>query len=567
MVMAYDGIMMSLIKKELNNELSLSFVNQIYQPSRDEFVFLFRTANGTKRLLLCARADAPRVHLIEKTIENPSTPPMLCMLFRKHLSGAKLVGITQPENERILFFDFETVNELGDVVKLRLIAEIMGGYSNIILTYDNGDIIDSVKRVDISMSKDRIIIPKVKYELPKKQEKLLLKSENIEDLVLKIQNSPYPFDKAILNCVQGVSPVVSREIEYMVTSGISLEESLKKVIKIIEDNGRPTMIIREDNTPMDISFIDVNQYGDMVSKEVYSDYSSLIESFYINRDIAFRMRAKTQALNKLINNAIERISKKINIQLSEYESCKNRETLRIKGDLLQSNLSNVKKGSTSIVVDNYYSNEGDKITIELNPALSPAMNAQKYYKAYAKAKNAEKILSTLITKSKEELIYFESVQELLSRVTTEKEIAEIRRELIEEGYIKEQKGRKNKVAALPPKEYFTKTGYRILVGRNNKQNDILTLKYAKKNDLWFHTKDVHGSHVILETRGDMISHEDIYEAAILAATNSKARYSQNVAVDYTKVKNVSKPNGAKPGMVIYVNNKTLYVTPKLNVKE
>ena len=565
--MAYDGIMMSLIKKELNNELSLSFVNQIYQPSRDEFVFLFRTANGTKRLLLCARADAPRVHLIEKTIENPSTPPMLCMLFRKHLSGAKLVGITQPENERILFFDFETVNELGDVVKLRLIAEIMGGYSNIILTYDNGDIIDSVKRVDISMSKDRIIIPKVKYELPKKQEKLLLKSENIEDLVLKIQNSPYPFDKAILNCVQGVSPVVSREIEYMVTSGISLEESLKKVIKIIEDNGRPTMIIREDNTPMDISFIDVNQYGDMVSKEVYSDYSSLIESFYINRDIAFRMRAKTQALNKLINNAIERISKKINIQLSEYESCKNRETLRIKGDLLQSNLSNVKKGSTSIVVDNYYSNEGDKITIELNPALSPAMNAQKYYKAYAKAKNAEKILSTLITKSKEELIYFESVQELLSRVTTEKEIAEIRRELIEEGYIKEQKGRKNKVAALPPKEYFTKTGYRILVGRNNKQNDILTLKYAKKNDLWFHTKDVHGSHVILETRGDMISHEDIYEAAILAATNSKARYSQNVAVDYTKVKNVSKPNGAKPGMVIYVNNKTLYVTPKLNVKE
>lgn len=226
--MAYDGIMMSLIKKELNNELSLSFVNQIYQPSRDEFVFLFRTANGTKRLLLCARADAPRVHLIEKTIENPSTPPMLCMLFRKHLSGAKLVGITQPENERILFFDFETVNELGDVVKLRLIVEIMGGYSNIILTYDNGDIIDSVKRVDISMSKDRIIIPKVKYELPKKQEKLQLKSENIEDLVLKIQNSSYPFDKAILNCVQGVSPVVSREIEYMVTSGISLEESLKK---------------------------------------------------------------------------------------------------------------------------------------------------------------------------------------------------------------------------------------------------------------------------------------------------------------------------------------------------
>lgn len=567
MVMAYDGIMMSLIKKELNNELSLSFVNQIYQPSRDEFVFLFRTANGTKRLLLCARADAPRVHLIEKTIENPSTPPMLCMLFRKHLSGAKLVEITQPENERILFFDFETVNELGDVVKLRLIAEIMGGYSNIILTYDNGDIIDSVKRVDISMSKDRIIIPKVKYEFPKKQEKLQLKEGNIEDLVLKIQNSSYPLDKAILNCIQGVSPIISREIEYMVTSGISLEESLKRVIKIIEDNGIPTMIIREDDTPMDISFIDVSQYGDMVRKESYSDYSSLIESFYINRDIAFRMRAKTQALNKLINNAIERISKKINIQLSEYESCKNRETFRIKGDLLQSNLSNVKRGAASIVVDNYYSSEGEKITIELNPALSPAMNAQKYYKAYAKAKNAEKILSTLITKSKEELIYFESVQEMLSRVTTEKEIAEIRRELIEEGYIKEQKGRKNKVSALPPKEYFTKTGHRVLVGRNNKQNDVLTLKYAKKNDLWFHTKDVHGSHVILETRGDMISHEDIYEAAILAATNSKARYSQNVAVDYTKVKNVSKPNGAKPGMVIYVNNKTLYVTPKLNVKE
>lgn len=565
--MAFDGMMMSQVKKELLSELKDGHINQIYQPNRDELVILFRTHSGNKKLLISTRADSPRVGITSFAPENPDTPPMLCMLLRKRLLSAKLVNITQPEYERILFFEFDSTNEIGDRDKTFLCVEIMGKYSNVILLDKEKKIIDALKRVDLSMSRERLILPKVVYELPKKQDKLMLCSENLKLIEKLVNNSCYEMPKALLNVIQGISPIICREIDYRMEMGSTLTDELKRIIDILEENkSMPLMLIREDSTPFDISFIDIKQYENNIKTKVYESFSVMLDSFYLERDKRSRMKAKTHNLEKTLSNIIERLSKKINLQIIELEKCKNREELRIKADLLQAHLHEIKKGATSVVVENFYDENQSDIEIELNPTISPATNAQKYYKAYAKAKTGESMLTKQIEKAQEDLAYIESVMDLVSRTQSEKEISLIKQELIEEGYIKLPKGSRKQPSLLPPIEYTTKDGYRVLVGRNNKQNDILTLKYAKKNDLWFHTKSIPGSHVVVETNGQEISDETIKEVAIIAATHSKARNSSNVPVDYTKIKHVSKPSGAKPGKVIYVEYRTKYVDPKTDIK-
>ncbi len=576
--MALDGIFLRHLARELRDELAGGRIYQIYQPNRDELSVVFRTQNGTKRLLVSTRANSPRINICEKAPENPPTPTMLCMLLRKRLSGAKLTDITQPGLERILFLDLTGTNDLGDRTEFRLVAEIMGKYSNVILLDSRGVIIDALKRVDLSMSSQRLVLPNIKYELPPPQNKLNILSSEIGEIIERTteKTDEMPLSRALLNTLQGISPIIARELQFKADSEQITNKALGTAQKLTLFSALENLKSRAENTsgtpclitangeskPFDISFMPINQYGGRADVETYSGFSELLEAFYSQRDNADRMKIKSQDLHKLLSNLTERLSRKINLQQGELEKCKNRDLLRIKGDLLQANIYKIPKGAQSITLENYY-DENKPVSITLNPALSPSANIQRYYKNYRKAKTALDVLTKQIENAKQELVYIASVKDLLERASSEKELAQIRLELTEQGYIRAPKDKQKSPAALPALEYRTTDGFRVLVGRNNRQNDALTLKTARKTDLWFHTKDIHGSHTILVLQGRQPTDSAITQAAQIAAYHSKARESSNVPVDYTEVKNVSKPKGAKPGMVIYLTNKTAYVNPKL----
>ncbi|SCX10465.1 Predicted component of the ribosome quality control (RQC) complex, YloA/Tae2 family, contains fibronectin-binding (FbpA) and DUF814 domains [Ruminococcaceae bacterium P7] len=571
--MALDGVYLRHIKQEIEKEALGARVNQIYQPNRDELVMTLRTYSGTKKLLLSARANSPRVNFCENTPENPAQPPMFCMLLRKRLGGGKLIAVRQLRCDRVLFLDFACVNELGDEVFLTVACEIMGMYSNIIvLNRDTQLIIDALKRVDLTVSSKRLILPNLKYELPEEQDKLSLLTASPEEIAEKIKSFPaeMALSKAALQAIQGISPIVARELEYRVTEGATnrLEGALyDKLLDFLfylkgtceQCSGVPYTVYREDGKPMDVAFLEIRQYGGFMRVERGDGFNAVIDRFYDERDRQERMRVKTHSLNKLLRNHRDRVARRLQKQHTELQQCADREALRIRGDLLQANLYRVERGADSVTVENFYDENGGTLTIRLNPAISPAANAQRFYKDYQKAKNAESFLTEQLAKGEEELRYFDSVLDEVSRAESERELAQIREELTEQGYLRKPKGRQPKPTALPPLEFESSDGFKIYVGRNNRQNDKLTLKTAAKNDVWLHTKEIHGSHVIIVTDGREVSDTAILEAARLAVYHSKARGSSNVPVDYTQVKNVSKPSGAKPGMVIYVKNKTVYV--------
>lgn len=577
--MAFDGVMMHYVKEEIKSVALDARVSQIHQPNRDELVIALRTKNGNKKLLVSSRANSPRICFTEHSIENPATPPMLCMLLRKRLGGAKLVDVRQIELERIMFLDFIATNELGDKVKLTLCVEIMGKYSNIILIDENDNIVDALKRVDFTMSTQRLVLPNIKYELPPKQDKLCILECSGRDIVEKAINTPAEMrlSKALLSAMQGVSPIITRELEYMVGVDSNRELTVIDKLKLIEKVDKlkeyivsgeksPTMMIKPEGKPFDISFMDIMQYGEMASKKRFLDFSTLLDSFYYERDKVERMKVKGQDLLRLCSNIQDKLCRKIAVQEKELKDSLNRDKLRKKGDLLQANMYKMVRGQSFIDVEDYYDNN-KIVRIKLSPTLNPSQNVQKYYKDYRRAKTREEMLTVQIAKAKAELQYISAVQESLGRAESERELTEIRQELVDEGYLKNRnpKGRNKALKLLPPKEYTSSDGFTIYVGRNNKQNDKLTLKTARNYDMWLHTKDIPGSHVIIVSDNREITDTAILEAASLAAYNSKAKESDNVPVDYTIVKNVSKPSGAKPGMVIYVNNKTVYVTPKESI--
>lgn len=575
--MALDGAFVHHLAKELRDELTGARVSQIHQPNRDEIIVAVRTFNGNKKLLISARANSPRVHFTENVPENPASPPMLCMLLRKRLCGAKIADVRQPQLERIIFIDFDATNELGDHIELTLAVEIMGKYSNVIFIDENGIIIDALKRVDPTMTTQRLVLPSMKYELPPSQDKLNMLECEPGEIVNAIQSlsKPEKLNKAILAVVQGVSPIVCREIEYLVTSGeeVYSDELSAQYLKRLDyyvgkltdavrnTSGVPYSVSEPKGKPKDISFMGITQYGTVMNVRRADTFSQLLDSFYCERDRVDRMRVKGQDLLKLLTNASERLSRKINTQRAELEQCSDREQLRINGDLLQANLYRVEKGSPFVDLENFYDENMSVIRIKLDPSKSPSQNAQRYYKDYRKAKTAEQILTEQIKIAEGELEYIDNVFDALSRAESERELAEIRCELVQTGYIKAPKGNKKEQKPLPPLKFTTSDGFEVLVGRNNRQNDQLTLKTANKNDIWFHTKNIPGSHTILVTNGREPSDEAILQAAQIAAYHSKAKESSQVPVDYTQIRNVSKPQGAKPGMVIFVKNRTVYVTP------
>ncbi len=577
--MALDGITLGLVKNELKNYILGSKIDKIHQPSKNELVFILRTRNGGYRLYLSCDGQSPRVHLTRYNLENPKTPPMLCMLLRKRLCGATLVDIKQINNDRILIFEFDGTTEIGDKTKYYIICEIMGQRSNIILCGNDYRIIDAIKRVDEEKTSVREILPGLKYELPPMQEKCNIYTDSSDVIANTILSTPEKMlSKAILERIEGFSPIVAREIAYRTVfddkqvgllSDIEKERLIGEIetIKNEISNNEFTLLNSVDGVPFDFSFTDIRQYGNSFTKKIYNSISELLDDFYFEQDKINRTKRKAADLFKLLNSAIERTSRKINNRRLELEKSVSREQIRIYAELITANQYRLTEKSSVYRLENYYDNN-NIIEIQVNPALSPLQNAQKYFKEYKKAANAEKMLYSLIEDGEQELIYLDTVLDNLSRAETEREIAEIRDELEQGGYLKIKKGNKpKKEKPLPPLEFMSSDGFKILVGRNNVQNDILTLKTAKNYDMWLHIQKYAGSHTIIIADKKEITDIAIYEAACISVYYSKAQNSSSVAVDYTLVKNVKKPVGAKPGKVIYNTYNTIYVTPQKELVE
>lgn len=571
--MPFDAIFISNLSKELNTACG-SRIDKISQPQRDEIVISLRAAGFNKKLLISVRSGSSRISFTEQNFENPAVPPMFCMLLRKHLTGGKLLSVTQHSLERMLTLCISATDEMGERKNLRLITEFIGNQSNVILVNEDGRILDALKRSDIETNA-RLIQPGAIYALPPAQEKKSPFDATVLDDILEM--GEVTLDRAILENVAGVSPLVAREIAYCVGEDLLVSNmtdaqksaflSAFATFKEIAQNGTPYMLFAQDGMPKDFSFLPINQYGNLYTLKEYDSFSQLLDAFYCKRDTAARIKRSASDVLRVVNSTKARLEKKLFIRQKEKEKCKDREKYRIYGELIKANIHLIKNGSTFAEVPNYYDENLNTIRIPLDPALSPQACAAKYFKEYRKLCSAEQTLGALIADCESEQAYIKSVEDALLRAESMAEILDIHDELVSTGYIRKQKNKTVKHKSLPPRKYESSDGFLILVGRNNAQNDTLTLRTAQKDDIWLHTKNIHGSHVIIVSDGQEIPDRTILEAASLAAFHSQAKDSSQVPVDYTAVKHVKKPAGARPGMVIYKTNNTVFVTPKeLNEK-
>ncbi|MBQ3560624.1 MAG: NFACT family protein [Oscillospiraceae bacterium] len=573
--MALDGITLGILKNEISEKLIGARVDKIHQPSKEELVISMRWNGGNGKLLISASASSPRIHFTESFVDNPKNPPMFCMLMRKHLAGAKLVEIEQFGLERMLHLSFSTYNEFGDPVIIKLAVEIMGRHSNIMLIGPDGRIIDAIKRVTADMSSVRQVMPGMTYVFPPAQNKM--NTLDIDGMVLAArlkEGRDVPLSKALMENLDGVSPIVCREISEIVTGGEDTkahdlsDNDFEKLIFAIENiaenvknaNVFPYMVIEENGHPADFTFIPVTQYGNAMEIRKYGSFSEMLDKFYSERSGADRMKQRSNDLFKFVVNLAERISRKLDVQRQELARSTEREILRIKGELIHANIWMLEKGMTSVVLENFYDN-CKPIEVKLDPRLTPNQNAQHYFSEYRKADTAERMLKKFIEKGEAELSYIESVFDLLTRARTDDEVISIREELVGQGYLKNHRKNNQKPVKLAPKEYVSTDGFKILCGRNNIQNDKLTFKDSKKNDIWFHTQKIHGSHTVVVTEGREVPESTLEQAAIIAAYNSKGRESSLVPVDYTEIRNVKKPSGSAPGKAVYEHYKTAYVRP------
>lgn len=573
--MALDGAFLYAVKNELQLLLG-GRVEKVFQPSREEIIISIRTRSGSKKLYISANAGSARVHITSKQPDNPQTPPMFCMLMRKRLGSGKLIDIRQDGLERILFLDFECVNELGDIVTVTLACEIMGRCSNLILIDGNGKIIDSIKRVDEDMSRERLVLPGMKYTMPPRDERLNFLTAASEEIINKLKDMPSAeLSKALIRIFEGISPVLAREWTFFAGRGIHLQSDtingdfLERLLYIIKKTKKQLLsgeccfsaASTKEGMLKDFSFIRLNQFGNLMYTKELSSASELLDYFFFERDRAVRTKQRANDLFKLLVNLTERTSRRIAAQKAEFAECANKDYFKLCGDLISANMYSIKKGKSLLIAGNFYEDGCPDITIELDTRKTPSQNAQHYYNEYKKCVNAEKALALQIEKGEEELQYLDSVFDALTRADSENDIIQLRLELREQGYVKSGGSKNKPPKALPPIEYRSSDGYTVLVGRNNLQNDKLTLKFAEKTDIWLHTQTITGSHVIIVTDGENPPDSTIEEAAIIAAVNSKGRESNIVPVDYCLVKYVKKPSGAKPGKVIFTNYKTAFVKP------
>lgn len=565
--MPLDAMCMTGLLNELREKLLGGKIDKIYQPARDEVIFHMRTGSGNVKLLLSAHPAHPRVQLTEVSRENPDSPPMFCMLLRKHLTGARLLELTQPPLERLAEFRFETLNELGDRVERRLILECIGRKSNLILLDGEGRIADCMRRMDADLSAKRPLMPGMFYQYPEpvdKQNPLTLSEEDLQSSLCAAP-ADTPCDKWLLDTFTGLSPLIARELAFRAGEDRgALETQFRKLVLDVKGNNFTPVALLREGVAVDFSFLPILQYGPETELKRYENFSGLLDDFYAAREAQERVKQKGQDFIKQVKNARDRVARRVANQEKELEATKDRERLRQFGDIVTSNLYAMQRGMSLLRTQNFYEPEGGEVEIPLDPLKTPQQNAAKYYKDYNRAKTAEQVLTVQITKGKQELEYLESVLENITLAESDRDLQEIRQELADAGYLKRQKtaAKREKRVVSKPMEFHSSSGLRISVGKNNAQNDRLTTKEARKGDIWLHTQKIHGSHVILHTDGVEPDDESLREAALLAAWFSQGRESGNVPVDYTPVRFVKKPAGARPGMVVYYTYETMYVTPE-----
>ncbi len=566
--MPFDAIFLTALAGELRQALDGARVEKISQPARDTVVLQLRAHEGHRRLLFNANPNHARVQLTALNFENPSAPPMFCMLLRKHLSGGKLLSITQPPMERVLAFHFACTDEMGVPAEKTLVAELMGGASNLLLLDGSGRIVDCLRRTDACAA--RPVLPGLFYHPPLRQDRLDptgLGTDEIAGLLAQAVR-PKRMDKWLTERFSGISPLIAREIAYNLTGetdGPLTQDAgaLAAQLRAMMDPAsfQPVMLLH-DGAAKDFSFRPIRQYGAYMEAVAYPDCSALLDAFYGDRDKAEKMRQRSQTLHKTLTNLLGRATRKLANQRQELAATLDRERKRQLGDIVTANLYQIQRGQTLLRATDFYDPEMREIDIPLSPVLSPQQNAAKFYKEYSKAKTAQRVLTEQIARGEIEREYLGSVLEALSRAESEKDLADIRAELLEGGYIRDRgKGKRMKLPPSRPMEFVSSDGFLILVGRNNRQNDQLTGKMAEKRDIWLHAQKVHGSHVVILCSGVQPPDTTVTEAMRLAAYYSQAREGSLVPVDYCLVKHVKKPAGAKPGMVVYETYRTGYVTP------
>jgi len=569
--MPFDGLVLKAVEGELKEKILNGRIDKIYQPEKDSLLFVIRSNNRNFKLYITANPSFPRLHLTDFEKENPKTPPPFCMLLRKHLTSGKIIEIKQEGLDRILKLDIETYDEIGDLSIKTLIIEIMGKHSNVILITNEGIIIDAIKRVGSEINRYREILPGIPYVPPPQPDKSSL-LELDASLMEKIRNSKQKISKCIMENLMGISPIIAEEIctRANIDSSkpgekLSKEEFerlymvLKELSNTLKDKKFYPNIIKDQNGNfVDFSCIDITLYEGL-EKETFKEINKTIDVYYHRKEELNRISQIKSDLKKVINSSIEKISKKLEAQVEEFNSVLEYEKYRLYGDLILMNMHLISNGDEFLECINYEDNKVIKLPLDKN--LSPAQNAQKYYKLYQKSKNTFLNLEAQIEKNKEELNYLEEVLNSIEISENQEELEEIREELVRQGYLKEKNLQKIKTSKSMPHVFTSSDGFEIYVGKNNTQNDFLTLKMASDDDIWLHTKNIPGSHVIIKTNKKRVPESTLMEASILAAFFSKAKNSSNIPVDYTFKKFVKKPKGTKPGMVIYHNYKTIYVTP------
>lgn len=547
--MALDGFLIRGLQYELDEKLSLGRVDKIYQPEKDGLLFTVRSKGKTFKLLISCNSDHPGIYITEGAFENPPNPSSLCMFFRKHLQGSKITNICQYETERVLEIHFEASDELGFKVKRILVVELLGRYSNIILLDDNMKILDSIKRGSLDSNSDRLILPGQKYSYPPQRGKVPFTN-------VLTKNYSFNTEEEVCNTFQGISIPLAHEL---LREG-DFSSKLKQLIEDIKSL-RPTVYIKEKNnnkSPKDIHIVPMSYDNEYVA---FDTISEALDYYYSKRSTSNRLEQKKSSLKKSLNNQIKKSKLKKQRLLEDIHEAKNSGHYQLYGELLMANLYRAKTGDPSVVLNNYYTNED--IKVPLDKKISPSKNAQNYFKKFSKSKRA------VIEKTKQmervdlDISYLESSLTFLENAKNYQEVDAIGDELSETGFLQKKvvNNQRKKKKKITLKEYTSSNGNRILVGRNNKENDFLTFSLASRGDLWFHTKDIPGSHVVLILDGKEATKEEIIQASEIAALYSKANSSENIPVDYVKIKYVKKIPGAKPGMVTFTNNRTVYSTP------
>ena len=579
--MALDAATLALVTAELNAKLTDAKIAKIFEPTRDELVITLRTRTETFSLLLSARSGSARVCLTQESFENPETPPSFCMLMRKHLTGGRLLGVHMEPGDRIVYFDFLCTNEMGDLVQNTLCAELMGRYSNLVLVQNN-KIIDALKRVDFEDSEIRQLLPGLAYTVPPKPARPDFLAVSAASIVSLACQRELPVADALNKTVAGVGPVVCREAAWRAFGGehllaseltqaqrVQLMEAIDGLKEEHAAGGCPCSVLTPEGKPVEFTFFRPRQYGESYIIKEWTSFGGMLEGYYAEKDRVERLRTKSKELHKAVHNMYERAVRKQAARKEELAATEKSETLRLYGELLSANLYLAQKGMKSITVSNWY-DEGKEVTIPLDLRYSPSQNAQNYFKNYKKKQTAARMLAELLEEGEKEIAYLETVLYEVETASGEAALNEIRAELKSQGYLKYYKPRDKKAKPADFLRFTSSDGFEILVGRNNAQNDRLTLHTARGKDLWFHVQKAPGSHVVVMSRGQEIpdsTRQEAAELAVLYSSAFKAGTGAKVAVDTTEVKNIWKAAGAKPGMVLYEVYTTVYITPREELPE